>query len=47
MEAIVKGPKRPINIVKIIMVLLATLKFGVIPVDKPTVPKADTVSNNN
>ena len=40
----VSGPTRPINIVRIIRIFENTFKEGVIPVDSPTVPKADTTS---
>ena len=42
---IVNGPNLPINIVKQINNLHGTNKCGVRPTDKPTVPKADIVSN--
>lgn len=43
-EAIVRGPTRPTYIVPMTINLLKGLKSGVIPVDSPTVPNADTVS---
>jgi hypothetical protein len=39
-------PILPNNIVIINKILLKLSIYGVIPKDKPTVPKADTVSNN-
>lgn len=46
MVAMVNGPKRPINIVNIRMSLLKEDNSVVMPVDKPTVPKADTTSKS-
>jgi hypothetical protein len=46
-EAIVRGPRRPTNIVMMITSLLAADRFGVIPVDNPTVPNAETVSKRS
>ena len=43
-ETIVKGPTLPMNIVTIITNLPATESVGVIPVDRPTVAKADMTS---
>ena len=40
------GPSLPINIIKEIIILLKSLRSGVIPVDNPTVPKALVTSNN-
>ena len=45
-KAIVIGPKRPINIKLIITSFETVPKEEVIPVERPTVPIADTVSNN-
>jgi hypothetical protein len=42
----VRGPILPMNMVKIMMYFPASDIKGVIPVDKPTVPNADTSSNN-
>ena len=39
------GPRRPINIKIIITILEPILKYGVTPVETPTVPKAENVSN--
>lgn len=41
------GPTRPINIVIIMINSLNGLISGVIPVDNPTVPKADTTSKSS
>ena len=45
MLAMVIAPRRPINIISTSRILLAELKSGVIPVESPTVPKADVTSN--
>jgi len=45
-KASVKGPKRPANIVRVIQNLLNVFSPLVIPVESPTVPKADTTSKN-
>ena len=45
-EAMVSGPNRPINIVTTRISLEKSVKSGVIPVDKPTVPNAETTSNS-
>ena len=45
MEARVKAPSLPINIIRIIKSLLKFPSSGVIPVESPTVPKADVTSN--
>lgn len=42
---IVKGPTLPINIVIVKTTLPIIVKLGVIPVDNPVFPKADTISN--
>ena len=44
-EATVSGPTLPMYIIKIKTILLAPANLGVIPVDKPTVPKAEVTSN--
>ena len=43
----VKVPTLPANMVKIRTSLLPSPKDGVIPVERPTVPKADTSSNKS
>jgi len=43
----VRGPMRPINIVIIITIFEGKDSSAVIPRLKPTVPKAETTSNNN
>lgn len=45
-KSIVNDPTLPMNIVKIINILPILLIDEVIPNDKPTVPKAETVSNS-
>ena len=47
MDSSVKVPTLPANMVKIKISLLATDKSGVMPVESPTVPNADTSSNNS
>ena len=42
----VNGPMRPRNIKNIISNLPKIVNCGVMPVDNPTVPNAETVSNN-
>jgi hypothetical protein len=42
----VKGPTLPTNIVIIIVDLLTDVRSDVIPVESPTVPKADTTSKS-
>ncbi len=44
MERSVTAPSLPINITRIITILPAILSSGVMPVDRPTVPKAETTS---
>ena len=39
------GPSLPINIVTMIRILPVTLSDGVIPMERPVVPKADDTSN--
>ena len=43
-NATATGPIRPINIRNIITIFPRFVKSGVIPIDKPTVPKAENVS---
>lgn len=43
----VNGPKRPVNITITKTVLFHALNSGVIPKLRPTVPKAETVSNRS
>ena len=45
MENRVKAPSLPINMTRIMINLLIGIRSGVIPVESPTVPKADTTSN--
>jgi len=45
-NAKVNGPTRPINIVKIIAILPTLERLGVIPKERPTVPKADVTSKS-
>ena len=45
--AIESGPARPINMMNVIISLPSVDNFGVTPVDKPTVPKADITSKVN
>ena len=40
-----RGPILPINIVIVIIILPSIERYGVIPVESPTVPKADITSN--
>ena len=44
-DAIVSGPNRPVNIMRMEISLEPTDSPGVMPVDSPTVPKAETISN--
>ena len=41
----VRGPILPTNILKVMIYLPASERKGVIPVDNPTVPNAETSSN--
>jgi len=43
-KAKVKGPTRPANIIRIIAIFCMSFILAVIPMDRPTVPNADTVS---
>lgn len=43
----VRGPTLPMNMVRTIIVLLNGHKSGVMPVDKPTVPNAETTSKSS
>ena len=45
-SAKVNGPTRPINMPKMMSNFPMTVSPGRMPVDKPTVPKAEMVSNN-
>ena len=47
MVIIVNAPSLPINIRKIRISLLAACRSAVIPVDSPTVPKAETTSKSS
>jgi hypothetical protein len=43
-KASVKGPTLPANIIKMMAYFWISFIFGVIPMDNPTVPNAETVS---
>ena len=46
-EATVNGPIRPVYMINMTISLLAGWSCGVMPVDRPTVPKADVASNKS
>lgn len=46
-KARVKGPSLPRNMVIMINIRPNVVRWVVIPIVRPTVPKADVVSNNN
>ena len=47
MEIKVNAPTLPVNMTRMITAFPATLSAGVIPVERPTVPNAETTSNNS
>lgn len=44
-KASANGPTRPANIIRTMASFWISFSFGVIPMESPTVPKAETVSN--
>ena len=47
MVIMVSAPRRPINIMSVTTSLLASQRFGVMPVESPTVPKAEVTSKRS
>ena len=46
MVMMVRAPRRPMNIIAVMMYLLASHRSGVMPVERPPVPKAEVSSIN-